>query len=418
MQISGTMGSLFALILPALKRSGCGSGSHWLLSPLMDKIGGNRTPSQAPLPPPRAPGKLPRGAARAAPQSWREDALTPSSPAAPGPLGQWVTSSDSYSAPSLALGPDLGPPPVPPLPPAFRPPGSRGLSLQDREEEEDGEGEYELPPCESLAARMAPFLGEKSALYLDRSVTSGPPKPVPRASRLLRAPSLQEAGGRGDRLGRRGLAAAGSSDPAEEDSEEAIYLEPTLVSPLNQDLGPQAPSPPAVIPRATMAPRSAYKALSVSQEAWSGSGDIAHNVPPDLLLPGGRSAFTGNPAAEEKAALLTQPWYSAHCDRQTAENALLSLQKDGSYTVRPSSDPRGLQPFTLAVFFRGHVYNIPIRWLEARRQYALGRESRSSDKLFPTVAAMVQHFSQHPLLLVNRLGGARQHTCLLFPARP
>ncbi|XP_074141735.1 SH2 domain-containing protein 6 isoform X4 [Sminthopsis crassicaudata] len=286
MQISGTMGSLFALILPALKRSGCGSGSHWLLSPLMDKIGGNRTPSQAPLPPPRAPGKLPRGAARAAPQSWREDALTPSSPAAPGPLGQW-----------------------------------------DREEEEDGEGEYELPPCESLAARMAPFLGEKSALYLDRSVTSGPPKPVPRASRLLRAPSLQEAGGRGDRLGRRGLAAAGSSDPAEEDSEEAIYLEPTLVSPLNQDLGPQAPSPPAVIPRATMAPRSAYKALSVSQEAWSGSGDIAHNVPPDLLLPGGRSAFTGNPAAEEKAALLTQPWYSAHCDRQTAENALLSLQK-------------------------------------------------------------------------------------------
>ncbi|XP_074141734.1 SH2 domain-containing protein 6 isoform X3 [Sminthopsis crassicaudata] len=319
MQISGTMGSLFALILPALKRSGCGSGSHWLLSPLMDKIGGNRTPSQAPLPPPRAPGKLPRGAARAAPQSWREDALTPSSPAAPGPLGQWVTSSDSYSAPSLALGPDLGPPPVPPLPPAFRPPGSRGLSLQDREEEEDGEGEYELPPCESLAARMAPFLGEKSALYLDRSVTSGPPKPVPRASRLLRAPSLQEAGGRGDRLGRRGLAAAGSSDPAEEDSEEAIYLEPTLVSPLNQDLGPQAPSPPAVIPRATMAPRSAYKALSVSQEAWSGSGDIAHN--------GGRSAFTGNPAAEEKAALLTQPWYSAHCDRQTAENALLSLQK-------------------------------------------------------------------------------------------
>ncbi|XP_051830325.1 SH2 domain-containing protein 6 isoform X6 [Antechinus flavipes] len=323
MQISGTMGSLFPLILPPLKRSGRSSGESldprlpymvrssslgrlqgrgpgcwegWrgarpfpeALCSWQDKTGRNGTPSQPPLPPPRAPGKPPRGAAHGGSPSWREDPSIPPSPGSAGLLSQW-----------------------------------------DSEEEDDGGGEYELPPCESLAAKMAPFLVEKSELYLDRSVPSGPPKPVPRPSQ----------------------------DPAEEDSDEAIYLEPSLVSPLNQDLGPQAPPPRAVIPRATVAPGSAYKALSVPQESWSGSGDITCNA--------GRSTFTGNPPAEEKAGLLTQPWYCAHCDRQTVENALLSLQK-----------------------------------------------------LFPSVAAMVQHFSQHPLLLVNRRSCDRQQTCLLFPAKP
>ncbi|KAM9064479.1 SH2 domain-containing protein 6 isoform 9-T9 [Sarcophilus harrisii] len=235
--------------------------------PLMDKTGGNGTPSQPPLPPPRAPGKPPRGAARGVSPSWREDACLPASPGSAGLLSQWP------------LG-GLSPP-------------------KDAEEEEDGEGEYELPPCESLAAHTAPFPVEKSELYLDRSVTAGPPKPEPRPSR----------------------------DPAEEeDSEDAIYLEPSLVSPLKQDLGPQAPSTPAVIPRPTMVPRPAYKALSGPQEAWSGSGDIAYNAPPSDLLPVGRSTFTGKPLAEE-AGLLTQPWYSAHCDRQTVENTLLLLRK-------------------------------------------------------------------------------------------
>ncbi|KAM9064480.1 SH2 domain-containing protein 6 isoform 10-T10 [Sarcophilus harrisii] len=228
--------------------------------PLMDKTGGNGTPSQPPLPPPRAPGKPPRGAARGVSPSWREDACLPASPGSAGLLSQWP------------LG-GLSPP-------------------KDAEEEEDGEGEYELPPCESLAAHTAPFPVEKSELYLDRSVTAGPPKPEPRPSR----------------------------DPAEEeDSEDAIYLEPSLVSPLKQDLGPQAPSTPAVIPRPTMVPRPAYKALSGPQEAWSGSGDIAYNA---------RGQW--DPlccVCAQKAGLLTQPWYSAHCDRQTVENTLLLLRK-------------------------------------------------------------------------------------------
>ncbi|KAM9064483.1 SH2 domain-containing protein 6 isoform 13-T13 [Sarcophilus harrisii] len=218
--------------------------------PLMDKTGGNGTPSQPPLPPPRAPGKPPRGAARGVSPSWREDACLPASPGSAGLLSQW--------------------------------------------------------------------------------------------------------------------------DPAEEeDSEDAIYLEPSLVSPLKQDLGPQAPSTPAVIPRPTMVPRPAYKALSGPQEAWSGSGDIAYNELRSSLLmclllwpqphrviffQWGGVHSRGNPlqrrdakkkneiiavnqliargqwdplccVCAQKAGLLTQPWYSAHCDRQTVENTLLLLRK-------------------------------------------------------------------------------------------
>ncbi|XP_043845100.1 SH2 domain-containing protein 6 [Dromiciops gliroides] len=329
----------------------------------MDKIGGNKPQSLCPLPPPRS----------LVPPSWREDTLGPSSPSSPGLLRQW-----------------------------------------DAEEEEDGEGEYELPPCESLSLKMAPtgpLPLEKDKLYLNRCITPGPPKPAPRPTMLLAALSLQEAVGGGDHFGRKDVAASGSTDLAREDeSEEAIYLEPSLASPLTQALGPQAPPPRTVIPRPTMAPRSASKPTSVSQEAWSGMADVTYNA--------GRSALTGSPPADEDASMLGQPWYSAHCDRHTVENALLYFHKDGTYTVRPSSDPQGSKPFTLAVFFHGYVYNIPIRWLDAQRQYALGREGKSYEKLFPTVAAMVQHFSQNPLPLVNRHTGKRQHTRLLFPTKP
>nr|XP_020825206.1 SH2 domain-containing protein 6 isoform X6 [Phascolarctos cinereus] len=306
----------------------------------MDKPSGNKTQSLPPLPPPRSLGKHRRGEKHPVSPSWKEEALILFSSGSPGLLSQW-----------------------------------------DAEEEDDGDAEYELPPCESLPLKMAPACPlplEKKQLYVDPTASG----------------STDLAGG--------------------DDSEEAIYLEPSR----DQDLGSQAPPPPTMIPRPTVTPRSAYKPTSVPQEARSGTADMACNAPPCNPLPSaGRNPLKGNTPADEEASMLSQPWYSAHCDRHTVENALLHLQKDGTYTVRPSSDPQGLKPFTLAVFFHDHVYNIPIRWLDARQQYALGREGKSYEKLFPTVAAMVHHFSQHPLLLVNRHTGDCHYTCLLFPAK-
>uniref|UniRef100_A0A8C5V2B6 SH2 domain-containing protein n=1 Tax=Microcebus murinus TaxID=30608 RepID=A0A8C5V2B6_MICMU len=91
---------------------------------------------------------------------------------------------------------------------------------------------------------------------------------------------------------------------------------------------------------------------------------------------------------------------------------------DGAFTVRPSSGPHGSQAFTLAVFLGGRVFNVPIRWLDDRRHYALGREGRNHEELFSSVSAMVQHYMQHPLPLVDRHSGSRGHTCLLFPTKP
>uniref|UniRef100_A0A6I8P4T4 SH2 domain-containing protein n=1 Tax=Ornithorhynchus anatinus TaxID=9258 RepID=A0A6I8P4T4_ORNAN len=116
-------------------------------------------------------------------------------------------------------------------------------------------------------------------------------------------------------------------------------------------------------------------------------------------------------------SILTQPWYADPCDRQTAESVLL-LQKDGAFIVRPSSNPGGSQPFTLAVLLHNRVYNVPIRRLDGGRHYALGREGKIREELFSSVAAIVKHYSRKPLPLVDRHTGARQFTCLLFPTKP
>nr|XP_036292045.1 SH2 domain-containing protein 6 [Pipistrellus kuhlii] len=155
-----------------------------------------------------------------------------------------------------------------------------------------------------------------------------------------------------------------------------------------------------------------------------GAVNATSKAQPCTLLPAGRSsslapaAPTGRGSAAEDGSLLGQPWYSENCDRHAVESALLRCQKDGAYTVRPSSGPRGSQPLTLAVLLHGRVFNIPIRRLDGGRHYALGREGRSHEERFSSVAAMVQHYMQQPLPLMDRHSGSRQLTCLLFPTKP
>ena len=47
--------------------------------------------------------------------------------------------------------------------------------------------------------------------------------------------------------------------------------------------------------------------------------------------------------------------------------------------VRKSSGQDVQQPYTLVVFYKDRVYNIPIRFIAATQQYALGREKKGEE---------------------------------------
>ncbi|KAI5770899.1 SH2D6 [Gulo gulo luscus] len=142
--------------------------------------------------------------------------------------------------------------------------------------------------------------------------------------------------------------------------------------------------PPISLPRISMVPRPTV----APQEAWNGAANATSKA-------GRRSSLSSR-----------APTWST------------SAAEDGAYTVRPSSEPHSSQPLTLAVLLHGRVFNIPIRQLDGGRHYALGRQGRNNEELFPSVAAMVQHYTQHPLPLVDRYSHRCQLTCLLFPTKP
>nr|XP_035973262.1 SH2 domain-containing protein 6 isoform X8 [Halichoerus grypus] len=233
------------------------------------------------------------------------------------------------------------------------------------EEEEDEEDKYELPPCEALPFSLAPAhlpdTEEKDSLYLDHPGPLGPSKSPPlqpQATTLKAVLSLREARKQGQPF----------------------------------PVGKQELATPARVGAANATPTGRRSSLSSRAPTWSTS-------------------------AAEDGSLLGQPWYSGNCDRHAVESALLRFQKDGAYTVRPSSEPHGSQPLTLAVLLHGRVFNIPIRRLDGGSHYALGREGRKHEELFPSVAAMVQHYTQQPLPLVDRHSRRCQLTCLLFPTK-
>ncbi|XP_006866671.1 PREDICTED: SH2 domain-containing protein 6 [Chrysochloris asiatica] len=275
--------------------------------------------------------------------------------------------------------------------------------MKHQDEEDEEEDKYELPPSEALPVNIAPAHppdsdSEDDEVYLDPSGLQSssksplpPPPPLPllpQSQPYMVKPSLslQEALKLGRHFSRR-------------------------VAALARTLSSQILVPPVPLLRTSVVPRKQQMPLLEHQCC-------------NLLLSAGRRpsisslATTRNTSASEDDSLLEQPWYSENCDRHAVENALLRLQKDGAYTVRPSSGPQGSQPLTLAVLLHGHVFNIPIRRLDSGHHYALGRESKNHKEIFSSVAAMVQHYTQHPLPLVDRHSGSRQHTCLLFPTKP
>lgn len=383
-----------------------------LLDPFQEKLSRRKPRSGPPLPPPRCANS----------QAWRKDEPSPSPLSVPG---TWRHRHPFLEAP---------------------------------DEEEEEEDKYELPPCEALLRHLTPahLSGtEEDSLYSDRSAPLGPPtsplpppQPQPEMVHSLparptpayhfppkAAPSPLESLKQSWPFGKRELGepARAVPGPANEPDED-IYVEcePSPVPAFTQTLSSPVLTAPVPLPRISVGPRPTI----TPQEAQNGAskttseGSAPNREPPSLYLnitpqflaerrtSLSSIATTQNTSGAQEGNLLGQPWYSGNCDRHAAESALLRCQKDGAYTVRPSSGPHGTQPFTLAVLLHGRVFNIPIRRLADGRHYALGREGRNHEELFSSVAAMVQHYTQHPLPLLDRQSGSRQLTCLLFPTKP
>ncbi|OCT71630.1 hypothetical protein XELAEV_18034608mg [Xenopus laevis] len=114
---------------------------------------------------------------------------------------------------------------------------------------------------------------------------------------------------------------------------------------------------------------------------------------------------------EEEAGVLNKEWYAASCDRKKAEEALYTSCKDGSFLVRQSSGQDPKQPYTLVVFYNRKVYNIPVRFIEETRQYALGRE-KSGEEKFSSVAEMIMSHQRMPLVLIDSQNNTKDSTKL------
>lgn len=118
--------------------------------------------------------------------------------------------------------------------------------------------------------------------------------------------------------------------------------------------------------------------------------------------------------------------------------------QDGAFLIRHSSAQSSRQPYTLAVLYENKVYNIPIRFLEELRGYALGKEGKTNEEvkraflkkekktekfqlwltsfllsqIFCTLDEMISHHQQNRLLLINSQSQAKHTTFLTHPACP
>ncbi|XP_049927000.1 B-cell linker protein isoform X1 [Epinephelus moara] len=131
----------------------------------------------------------------------------------------------------------------------------------------------------------------------------------------------------------------------------------------------------------------------------------------------GVSAENDSIDQDKDADVYRKTWYASECDRKTADDVLCRSNKDGAFMVRKSSGQDAQQPYTLVVFYKGRVYNIPIRFIPATQQYALGREKRG-EEYFSSVSHIIENHQKHPLVLIDSQSNTKDATKLCYPARP
>nr|XP_031317357.1 B-cell linker protein isoform X1 [Camelus dromedarius] len=128
-------------------------------------------------------------------------------------------------------------------------------------------------------------------------------------------------------------------------------------------------------------------------------------------------SFSSNSSlSEQEADVHCKPWYAGACDRKLAEEALYKSNKDGSFLIRKSSGHDSKQPYTLVVFFNKRVYNIPVRFIEATKQYALGKK-KNGEEYFRSVAEIIKNHQNNPLVLIDNQNNTKDSTRLKYAVK-
>ncbi|ELR54172.1 B-cell linker protein, partial [Bos mutus] len=127
-------------------------------------------------------------------------------------------------------------------------------------------------------------------------------------------------------------------------------------------------------------------------------------------------SFSSNSSlSEQEADVHCKPWYAGACDRKSAEEALYRSNKV-CFKSHILSGHDSKQPYTLVVFFNKRVYNIPVRFIEATKQYALGRK-KTGEEYFGSVAEMIKNHQHNPLVLIDSQNNTKDSTRLKYAVK-
>ncbi|XP_062069987.1 B-cell linker protein isoform X2 [Lepus europaeus] len=344
--------------------------------------------------------------------------------------------------------------------------------------EENGDDSYEPPPAEQEARTVHPALPFTRGDYIDnrlsqrqsppisKTLPSKPSWPSAKARLASTLPALTALRKPEVPPKPKGLLEdeADYVIPLEDNDEN--YIHPTESSSPPSDKGrnsgvweckpPPSPAAPSPLPRAGKKPATPLKVTPVASQQNSssvceekpipaerhrGSSHRQEAVQSTVFSPGQKQihqkpiplprfseggsptvdgplpSFSSNsPISEQEADVRCKPWYAGACDRKSAEEALHRSNKDGSFLIRKSSGHDSKQPYTLVVFFNKRVYNIPVRYIEATKQYALGRK-KNGEEYFGSVAEIIKNHQHNPLVLIDSQNNTKDSTRLKYAVK-
>ncbi|XP_067330381.1 B-cell linker protein isoform X2 [Channa argus] len=245
-----------------------------------------------------------------------------------------------------------------------------------------------------------------------------PPKPSPRTNMRQCPPAVQESPGEVEYE---------VCDPDDSSSDKPVHSRPPLLpKPLPRERSPKPPLKPRPDLKQTEFESRTLPAMQTENKPppKAFTMDLQRpKIPLPQFTPqkptDSRKASSENESLDQDkdADMYRKPWYASACDRKTADDALFRSNNDGAFMVRKSSGHDAKQPYTLVVFYKGRVYNIPIRFIPATEQYALGREKRG-EEYFSSVSHIIENHQRIPLVLIDSQSNTKDATKLCCPVKP